>query len=297
MAISGRTRLVGLLGWPVAHSLSPAMHNAAFRALGLDWRYVPLPVRPDQLAAAAAGLAAMGFAGANVTVPHKQAVVPHLHHISAEVDALGAANTIVVRQDEGGQPLLLGYNTDHRGFIQAVRDTGVEPAGIRALVLGAGGAARAVVYGLVQAGAAAVVILNRSTARAEALAHDLGAGPQERAPRAVRLAAGPLSAEKLVSEAAAADMLINATSVGMSPDDASPWPSRVPLPKHLVVFDLVYEPRQTRLLTLAEAAGARPVGGLGMLVHQAALAFELWTGQAVPVDIMRRAIEKAKTRA
>ncbi len=281
-AIGARTRLVGLIGWPVAHSRSPAIHNAAFAALGLDWCYVPLPVPPGLAGAAVAGLAALGLAGANVTVPHKQAVLPYLIGRSDEVGVLGAANTLVVR-DEAGQPAVYGHNTDHAGFVRALADAGIDAAGCRAVVLGAGGAARAVVYGLLQAGAAAVSVLNRSPERAEALVAELGGGHDS-------LTAGPLEAGFLGRQADQADLLINATTIGMEPAaGASPWPDELPLPRRMAVFDLVYQPRRTRLLAQAEAAGALAVGGLGMLVHQAALAFELWTGERAPLEAMWQA--------
>ena len=286
--IGARTRLVGLIGWPVAHSLSPAMHNAAFEAAGLDWRYVPLPVRPDQVGAAVAGLPALGFAGANVTVPHKQAVLPYLQHLSPDVRALGAANTLAVREGEGGLPVLVGLNTDHSGFIQALRDAGLEPLGCRALVLGAGGSARAVVYALIAAGAAAVTVLNRSEERARALTTDLAPVNKETVLRTGPLTFAALAG--LADQLTAADLLVNATTIGMEPAvHESPWPAGLALPSHLTVFDLVYRPRRTRLLAQAEAAGAQAIGGLGMLVHQAAQAFEIWTGQKAPIDVMWQA--------
>jgi shikimate dehydrogenase len=285
--ISGHTRLTGLIGWPVTHSLSPAMHNAAFEALGLNWCYVALPVRAENLAAAVAGLGALGFAGANVTVPHKEAVLPHLQHVSPDVRALGAANTLAVREDEAGRPVLLGLNTDHTGLIQALRDASVEPLGCRALVLGAGGAARAVVYGLMGAGATSIAVLNRSAERAEALIAGLAAANRESV-----LSAGPLTPSALGELAAAATLLVNATTLGLEPAaEESPWPAGLLLPAHLAVLDLVYRPHRTRLLAQAEAAGAQPISGLGMLIHQAAQAFEIWTGEKAPIEVMRQACE------
>lgn len=286
--ITGYTRLVGLVGWPVEHSLSPAMHNAAFEALGLDWRYVPLPVRPHQIGAAVRGLAALGFAGANVTVPHKQAVIVHLDSVTPRVQQLGAVNTIVIGQKEAGQAVLGGFNTDDKGFIRALWEGGFEPRDCRALVLGAGGAARAVVYGLSWSAAVNVVVLNRTVTRAEALVANLRPYSNY-----TTLTAGPLTPAALEEHTAGADLLVNATSVGMWPHvEASPWPDALPLPAHLTVFDLVYQPRQTRLLRQAESAGARATGGLGMLLYQAALAFEMWTGEPPPVEVMRAALEE-----
>ncbi len=273
MVIDGRTQLVGLIGWPVEHSLSPALHNAVFEHLGLNWCYLPLPVPPNQVAAAVRGLLALGFRGANVTVPHKQAVLPFLDEIGSAARAIGAVNTIVI---EDGR--LLGHNTDGEGFLAAVREANFEPAGKQALVLGAGGAARAVVYTLAQA-ACAVTIHNRTAERGDALVKEMrDLNPTAEIGHAARLT-------KL--DLASFDLLVNTTPVGMWPHvDKSPWPSQMVLPAHWTVYDLVYNPLKTRLLQQAKAAGARPVDGLGMLIWQGALAFELWTGQSAPKDLM-----------
>ena len=274
---------VGLLGWPVEHSISPAMHNAAFRELGLGWRYRLLPTPPEKLGGTLAKLDEQGFRGVNVTVPHKQAVIPLLDTVSDAAQAIGAVNTIVVRQ--GG---LSGYNTDGRGFLRALRDAGFEPSGKQALVLGAGGGARAVVYCLAQAGWA-LTVCNRTSKRAQGLVfhmHALGMGTAVTSVASL----GDLTDEEL----ARFDLLVNATSLGMWPDTSrSPWPEDRMIPEHWFVYDLVYNPKETRLLAQAQKAGARTVSGLGMLVHQGALAFELWTGQSPPVEVMRRAAERA----
>jgi shikimate dehydrogenase len=228
-----------------------------------------------------AELKSAGFRGANVTIPHKQAVLPYLDQITADARAIGAVNTIRIEGES-----LLGYNTDGSGFVAALREGGFEPSGRRALVLGAGGGARAVVYALAQAGCA-VAIQNRTEKRATRLAGEmaeLGFGSQ-----VVWMHGGPTRADL-----EAFDLLINATSVGMWPqEDASPWPETLPLCSHWTVYDLVYSPQETRLLSLARAAGVTAVGGLGMLVHQGALAFELWTGHSAPIDVMRAAAREA----
>ena len=279
--IDGRTRLVGLIGWPVAHSCSPAMHNAAFAALKLNWSYVPLPVRPEALAAAVAGLAALGFRGANVTVPHKEAVVPLLDSLSPEAARINAVNTIVVEED--GR--LVGHNTDVAGFIAALRQSGFSPEGRAAVVVGAGGAARAAVHGLLGAGAARILILNRSSARAEKLISELGTDD--------RVQALSLTPEALVESAQEADLLVNATPVGLWPNaEASIWPTAVPIPARITVFDLVYNPVETLLLRQAREVGARTIPGLGMLIAQGAAAFRLWTGIDPPLDVMRKAAEE-----
>jgi shikimate dehydrogenase len=289
--IDAQAQLVGLIGWPVEHSVSPAMHNAAFDTLGLDWRYLPLPVRPDQAQAAVRCLATLGFHGINVTTPHKQTVMPALDSIAPNSKELGAVNTLVIGRKPDGTPSIGGYNTDDKGFIAALRDGGFEPQkSRRAVVVGAGGAARAVVYGLLRSGIGDVMVLNRTLERAQTLISDLG----ERCGWSSRLHALSLTAETLLKSARATDLVVNTTTVGMWPDvDGSIWPDRMPVPPHLVVFDLVYNPHETHLLRQTRESGARAIGGLEMLVHQGALAFEMWTGRWPPLDIMRAA---AKTR-
>ncbi len=259
------------------------MHNSAFAALGLDWRYVPLPVSPEpaaRIAQAVAGLLALGFAGANVTVPHKQAVIPHLDRLTAAAQAIGAVNTIRVETDG----TLHGDNTDARGFIADLRDHGVDPAGQRVLVLGAGGSARAVVYGLAEAGAAAVTVLNRTQSRAAALVESLAPA----FPRC-NLHAAAFPAD-LASAAADVTLIVNCTSLGMTPHiDGLPWDATLPFRAEQVVYDLVYNPMQTRLLAQAAQDGAVAIGGKGMLVWQGALAFSWWTGVEPPVEAMKAA--------
>ena len=274
---------VGLIGWPVEHSVSPAMHNAAFAALELGWHYTPLPTPPGQVGAALAELKAQGYRGANVTVPHKEAVLPYLDEIAGDAQAIGAVNTVVVLESR-----LVGHNTDAAGFLAALWEAGFEPSGRQALVLGAGGAARAVVYALAQAGCT-IAIYNRTPLRALELARRMGEigvqTPITWLPSLEALA-GP--------ELAGLDLLVNATPLGMWPQvGASPWPEALPLPAHWTVLDLVYNPAETRLLAQASAAGATAVGGLSMLVHQGALSFELWTGHAPPLDVLRAAAQQA----
>jgi shikimate dehydrogenase len=280
--INGQTKLVGLIGYPIEHSLSPAMHNSAFAALSLNWRYVPLPVHPERLGEAVAGLRALGFMGANVTVPHKEAVISYLDDVAPEAQAIGAVNIIVVREGKS-----IGYNTDWLGFLTALSEGGFDPHGKRAVVLGAGGAARAVVYALSQAGAQ-VTILNRTPARAQALVQDFSPLFPS-----LSLLSLPITPQTLEEQAAEAHLLVNATPVGMWPEvDQSPWPEDLAFPSHLTVFDLVYNPRQTKLLRQAQAAGAKGIGGLGMLVHQGTAAFELWTGEKAPVETMYEAASR-----
>jgi shikimate dehydrogenase len=285
--IDGQTQLVGVMGWPIAHSLSPAMHNAAFGALGMNWRYVPLPVHPTQVGAAIAGLRAMGFRGCNVTVPHKEAVIPYIDQLPPHVARFGAANTLILHHDEHGQCTIGGENTDVQGFVHALQQSGVDPHGRQVLIVGAGGAARGVIYGLCQAGAASAVVLNRTPERATALIADLQMQACETA-----LSADALTVHGLERHANEAELMINTTTVGMWPHaDASIWPDDRPLPRHLVVCDLVYRPLETRLLQQARASGAVPIDGLGMLIGQGALSFQMWTGIWPPEEVMRAACE------
>ncbi len=276
--ITGGTKLVGLIGWPVEHSLSPTMHNSAFAVLGLNWCYVPLPVPPERLGEAIAGLRALGFVGANVTVPHKQAVMSYLDEVTSGAQAIGAVNAIVVREGR-----TIGYNTDWQGFLTALSEGSFDPQGKRAVVMGAGGAARAVVYALAHAGAQ-VTVLNRTLSRAQALVQDFS----PLFPSSFRSLS--FTSQTLEEWTAEAHLLVHATPVGMWPEvDQSIWPEDLAFPGHLVVFDLIYNPRQTKLLRQAKAAGAKGIGGLGMLVHQGAAAFELWTGEKAPVETMYEA--------
>ncbi len=284
-AVSGSTKVVGLLGWPVAHSRSPAMHNAAFASLGLDFVYVPLPVHCDRLSEAVRGLAALGIVGANVTIPHKSAVIPFLAGLSQAAADLAAVNTLVLQADG----TLIGDNTDAPGFLADLEAHGVDPAGCRALLLGAGGSARAVCYALVRAGAT-VAVANRTVSRAEELCDAI----KKALPQA-RVRAHPFP-EAVRDLAAQTDLVVNATSLGLRSSDELPWDAAVPFRPGQVAYDLVYLPsgrasagHATRFLSMAAEAGAEAIDGLGMLVQQGARSFELWTGVAAPVDVMAEA--------
>jgi shikimate dehydrogenase len=279
--IAGSTLLTGIIGWPVAQSLSPAIHNAAFAALGLDMAYVPLPVAPQGVEAAVKGLRALGFRGANVTMPHKAAVLPFLDDVADDARLIEAVNTIVV------DDVLRGYNTDVDGFVAALRDVVAEPlTGASCLVLGAGGAARAAVLGLLRLGVRRCAIVNRSVARAEELVRLLQ--PLDREARFVVVALDELTA----AEVRGADIVVNATPLGTSA------PLKVPrvlvdnIRRDHIVYDVVYGQRPTMPLERARALGARAIDGLGMLTWQAALSFELWTGRAAPLEVMRSAARR-----
>ena len=266
-----RTRVAGIIGWPVEHSLSPAMHNAAFAALGLDWTYVAFPVHPDAVERAIAGLAAAGVAGLNATIPHKRAALEAASSASDAAAAIGAANTLVP-DGEGG---FRADNTDATGFLRALDEQA--PLGLEgrdALVIGAGGAARAVVHALRSRGAR-VRVANRTAARAAELGD-----PVPFVPAALDMVAGQ------------AALVVNATSLGLHGDDA---PGELPLAglgRDQVVADIVYRPGGTPWLAAAAGRGARTVDGLGMLLHQGAAAFEGWTGREAPIDAMRAALER-----
>ncbi|MDD4859868.1 MAG: shikimate dehydrogenase [Dehalococcoidales bacterium] len=279
--VTGRTRVCGLIGDRVEHSVSPMMHGAAFRKLGLDYVYVTFKVMPESLPEAVAGMRALNIRGLNVTIPHKIAVMGLLDEVDTHARGIGAVNTIV--NDNG---VLKGYNTDAPGFLRALREAGVEPAGKKILILGAGGAARGICYALAESGAR-LVILNRQVERATALARSLAPVARE------SVEALPLHETSLQNEIKDADILVNATSVGMTPDiDHSLVPAHL-LHDKLVVFDIIGIPARTKLFQEAAAAGARTIAGLEMLVWQGALSFELWTGQSAPFELMHREAQKA----
>ncbi len=280
--ISGKTTVVGLIGWPVSHSHSPAMHNAAAQALGLDLVYVALPVAPERVSTAVSGLAALGIRGVNVTVPHKQAVLPLLDELDTAVSLIGAVNTIVVQRETGQ---LSGHNTDWRGFLADLATHHVDVQGRGCFILGAGGSARAIAYAIATAGGR-VHILARRPSQAEELAHTLG--PHFPHEHLSYHALGELP--QLVAQWPA-PLVINSTPLGMVPNvNGSPWPDNLPFPADGVAYDLVYNPATTRFMHQAQTAGAQAINGLGMLLEQGALAFELWTGQKPDTAVMRAAL-------
>jgi len=281
--ISGRTRICGIIGDPVEHTISPAIHNAAFEKMGLDYLYVPFRVEKDELGKAMQGMKALNMRGLNVTIPHKVAVIPFLDELDPLAEKIGAVNTIV--NDNG---VLRGYNTDAAGFLQALLEKGIEPKGKNVVVLGAGGASRAISFILAERGANPV-ILNRLLEMdwAEELANRLSEVFRK------EVKALELNKENLAKVIEKAHILVNATSVGMSPNiDETPVASHL-LKSELIVFDIVYNPFKTRLLREAEMIGAETISGLDMLVWQGALAFEKWTGLKAPVDIMMKEAIKA----
>ncbi len=286
---------LALLGFPLAHSLSPAMHNAALAAVGLrDWRYEAMPIEPARLAEAVAVLRGGDYAGGNVTVPHKETIIPFLDGLTPVADAIGAVNTIVKRRPVESSPspsvtmergtggeVLFGHNTDAAGLLADLYAHDVHISDRPILILGAGGAARAAVAAC--AGAGAIV---RVAARRRKQAESL----KDIAPEVRVFDLTVLDLKRALADCA---LIINATTLGMSPNvNASPWYESVPFPRAAFVYDLVYNPADTLFTRQARAAGLRTATGLGMLVEQGALAFELWTGKPAPRTLMRAIAEK-----
>ncbi|MCL5058359.1 MAG: shikimate dehydrogenase [Actinobacteria bacterium] len=290
--INGKTKICGIFGYPVEHSFSPAMHNAAFKYLSLNRAYVPFPVRPENLAYAVEAVRTLGLAGVNVTVPHKQAVTEFLDELSPAARLSGAVNTIV---NSGG--VLTGHNTDGEGFIRALGESaGSEYIKGPALIIGAGGAARAVAVALALNGTGEIVIANRSAERAAELSSLLG-GSTRCSVSALKWEGQPAEGSREHREWAAVlgrvSLLVQTTSLGMHPavDTVPPIPYNLVHPGQVAV-DLVYNPASTGFMQNCREAGAVVFNGIGMLLHQGAIAFELWTGREAPVDIMREALKK-----
>ncbi len=280
MSVSGKTKVCGIIGDPVEHSMSPAMHNAAFKKLGLDYAYVPFWVKPEALTEAVAGLRALNIVGFNVTIPHKVSILPLLDSVDPLAERIGAVNTVVNVDGE-----LRGCNTDAEGFFFFFLEYGVNVSGKKVVVLGAGGASRAISYTLAKMGAR-LVILNREAglSRAEAIASII----QTDLDTAVQVLPVDLIEECLTG----AELLVNATSAGMYPyAKESPLPVILSL-KVPVVFDIVYNPVETRLLREAKKAGSKIITGIDMLAWQGAQAFEKWTALKAPVEVMRREVVK-----
>lgn len=273
-----------LFGYPLGHSISPAMQNAALRAKNVRaTRYTKFPLPPEKMTEMILALRAPHCLGANVTVPHKQTILPHLDELTELAREIGAVNTILKRAGADNVQKLIGDNTDAYGFIQALRARHIAARHTRVAIFGAGGAAAAAAYALAQEGAREIIFLNRTVERAAELADRLN----QKFPH-LALALNDWHA------LARTQLIINATSVGMTPHaDESPLAENVILPRHAVVFDLVYNPPVTKFLREAQQRGARVIGGLEMLIYQGARAFELWTGQRAPVRVMRTAAANA----
>lgn len=275
---SFKQELVGVFGYPVAENPTQAMIEPAFADLGLDWRYLTVEVRPESLADAVRGARAMGWRGFNCTIPHKVAVIEHLDELTPAAEAIGAVNCVVNRDGR-----LVGDNTDGRGFVRSLAE--VRPvAGATALILGAGGAARAIAVELAMAGAGSIAIVGRTIAKAEALARRV----VERT--GVPATALPWGLSIDVPEGT--DLLVQATSIGLYPDVEATVPvDPARLPTGVIVCDVIPNPPRTRLIRDAESRGFATIDGLGMLVNQGVIGIKIWTGLDARTDLMRRALE------
>ena len=274
------TQLAGILGYPLAHSLSPAVQQAAFDHYGLPVRYEAWPTPPDTLGDEVSKLREEKYLGASVTIPHKEQVGVYLDGVDAWAASIGTVNTIV---REAGR--IIGYNTDAYGFIKPLKEIGgFDPRGKKVLLLGAGGAARAAVFGLAKESIAFLTIANRTLERAQSLAEDVRGS-------IAHVSTVPMDETALEEASATADLIVNSTSIGMSHGDAeerTPLDTRL-IPSRALVYDIVYNPPETPLLIEARKAGARTLGGLPMLIYQGAAAFQRWTGRDAPVEVMFRA--------
>lgn len=274
VSISGATKVAAVVGWPIEHSLSPAIHNAGFVSTGVDWTYVALGVRPehgDKIVEMSAGL---GVAGLSVTMPYKTTVAAQVHEVDETSRRLESVNTVSFAEDHRSR----GHTTDGDGLLGALASEGVEVSGRSVLVLGTGGAGRSVIEAFSRRSPRRLMVSNRSSDRSEPFGI---ASKTERVDWAERTAA-----------VAAADIVVNCTSVGMGTDRSTPFDTACVGSQHTIV-DLVYHPLETRLLEEARRRGARPIGGLGMLVHQAALQQKIWTGHLPDVELMSRVARSA----
>ena len=268
MNIDGSTQIVGVFGSPIAHTASPAMHNAAFAALKMNWAYLPFHVEPQNLKAALTGVRDMNFRGVNLTVPHKLLALDIVDEVDAQARKLGAVNTVVV---EAGK--LRGFNTDGYGFSKAIKEDFDMPLkGKRVLILGAGGAGRAIATECRLDGAAKVIVANRTTAKIQSDVQAIGLTT--------------IDLQRVIGEV---DLLVNATAVGLQPGEALPVTREMFTPQ-LAVYDTIYRPAETELMRLATDAGSKVANGLSMLLHQGAKSFEIWTKRKAPLVVMRRAL-------
>ena len=289
MPLDAQTQLVALLGYPIEHSLSPLIHNTAFQEQELNWAYVATAVAPGDVQDAVEGLKALRFRGANVTIPHKQTVLPLMAELSPQAEAVGAVNTIVCRRSSEGEPaVLFGDNTDVAGFLEPLSPHADEVKGTSMLIFGAGGAARAVAYALLSTHhPQRLTLAARTPSKAERLARDLAPYDKRGALQVVPFAeAGPA--------VRSSRLLVNATPLGMHPHaEASPWAKAGDFSAEQVAYDLVYNPERTRFLNEASDRGATTIGGLHMLVSQAAASYLQWTDRTMPADTIQSALRQA----
>jgi shikimate dehydrogenase len=273
--IDAATRLCAVFGSPIRHSASPAMHNAAFAALGLNWRYLAFEVDPKNLRAAIAGAKAMNFVGINLTVPHKLLTVDMVDELDTSAKIWGAVNTIKFEPDRA-----IGFNTDADGLANSLReDLKMELRGAKVLLLGAGGAGRTAALKLAAENVSELFLVNRTTSKAEEIAGEI-----KNQFSAVKVSIGYPKAK--------VDLVLDATSLGLKAEDDSPLDEKqFSFTQTRAAYDMIYRPAKTKFLAAAQAAGCRVANGIGMLTQQGAKAFEIWTGQPAPVDVMRRAVE------
>ena len=275
--ISGTTSVYGIFGHPVEHTFSPGMHNAAFAKIKRDACYVPFAVAPRDLERAVRAIVPLGIRGLNITIPHKETIIPYLDDLTDDARMIGAVNTIEVTRGR-----LIGHNTDGRGFLRSLREeTGFRPQGKTILMIGSGGAARAVGFNLALNGAGTIVLCDLDVGKAKKLGRDI----QNKTATDVKI----VTPETVEKTAHSAECIINATPLGLRPGDP------LPIPRHLIqrdqlICDLVYNPLRTPLLRAARARGADTLPGIGMLLYQGVIAFEIWTGGKAPVKVMKDAL-------
>jgi len=282
LLITGKTGVYGIIGDPVEHSLSPVMHNAAFRELGIDYVYVPFRVLSGSLRDAVRGLRSQGVLGFNVTVPHKVEILKYLDRLDLLAQLIGAVNTVLNAEGK-----LVGYNTDATGAVEALKQNGVRLSDSALTILGAGGAARAIVFALTKI-SPRIVVLNRTSRKALRLKQEV----KRKMRRDIEI--NQLTKKSLAKALLTTDVLVNATSIGMESNPNCLPIDEADLGRDLTVFDIVYGPRETDLLRKARRAGCKTIGGIEMLLHQGAAAFEIWTGRKAPLDTMRDALANAE---
>lgn len=282
MKIGGSTKTTGLFGYPVKHTASPAFQNAAFEALGLDWVYLPFEVKPERLGSAVKAIRALGMPGVNITIPHKEMVIDHIDDITHDAEAIGAVNTI---QNTDG--ILMGHNTDGKGFMRSLAE--VEPSGVKGktiFLMGSGGAGRAIAVQSAIEGAASICLCDKDEPRASALVRQIQIRFKYTPVKQI-----PFDDKEIADAAGKADIFIDATPLGMHPNDPMSINPEWLTPGTLVA-DLVYNPSETPLLKAVKKRGCRTMNGLGMLLHQGTLSFEIWTGMKAPIEVMRKALEE-----
>ena len=283
MNITSKTKALGIFGHPISHTLSPVMHNAVIKALGLDMAYLPFEVKPSNLKEAINGIKSLGIIGVNITIPHKESVIRFLDDISEEARLVGAVNTIVNKDRK-----LVGYNTDGSGYMASLKEElGFNPKSKRIIIIGAGGAARGILAALATQKPKSITVANRTLSRAVSLIKTFKGKFRD-----TRFEAIDLDNNMLKMSFNSVDLLINTTSVGMKQGKTLKIPLET-LPKIAIVSDIIYNPLETLLLKKAKKIGLTTHGGLGMLVHQGARSFKLWTGMDAPMNVMRKAALKA----